>query len=97
MSTKSMASPARLRSFDLKKELAQVTAETPAGSRKKFAYDARQGISSVKEVLPAGMTFPYDFGFGPQTLAANGDPIDSLLLMAEPAHPSERAGAADRG
>jgi inorganic pyrophosphatase len=31
------------------------------------------------------MTFPYDFGFLPQTRAADGDPIDVLLLMDEPA------------
>jgi inorganic pyrophosphatase len=31
------------------------------------------------------MTFPYDFGFLPQTLAPDGDPIDVLLLMDEPA------------
>jgi inorganic pyrophosphatase len=33
------------------------------------------------------MTFPYDFGFLPQTLAADGDAIDVLLLMDEPAFP----------
>ncbi|WP_414633345.1 inorganic diphosphatase [Acidisarcina polymorpha] len=35
----------------------------------------------------AGMCFPYDFGFLPQTLAPDGDPIDVLLLMDEPAFP----------
>lgn len=33
------------------------------------------------------MCFPYDFGFLPQTLAPDGDPIDVLLLMDEPAFP----------
>jgi inorganic pyrophosphatase len=33
------------------------------------------------------MTFPYDFGFLPQTLAPDGDPLDVLLLMDEPAYP----------
>ena len=41
----------------------------------------------MKAVLPAGMTFPYDFGFLPRTLAGDGDPIDVLLLMDEPAFP----------
>jgi inorganic pyrophosphatase len=31
--------------------------------------------------------FPYDFGFLPQTMAPDGDPIDVLLLMDEPAYP----------
>ena len=65
----------------------QVIIETPKGSRNKFAFDAEQNIFTVKKVLPAGMTFPYDFGFLPRTLAPDGDPIDVLLLMDEPAFP----------
>ncbi|MGA9984714.1 MAG: inorganic diphosphatase [Acidobacteriaceae bacterium] len=61
--------------------------ETPAGSRNKFAFDPDQGIFILKRVLPAGMTFPYDFGFLPRTIAPDGDPIDVLLLMDEPAFP----------
>jgi len=38
-------------------------------------------------VLPAGMAFPYDFGFIPSTLAEDGDPTDVLVLMDEPAFP----------
>jgi inorganic pyrophosphatase len=41
----------------------------------------------LKKVLPAGMTFPYDFGFVPSTLADDGDPVDVLVLMDEPAFP----------
>jgi inorganic pyrophosphatase len=33
------------------------------------------------------MVFPYDFGFLPKTLAPDGDPLDVLLLMDEPAFP----------
>jgi inorganic pyrophosphatase len=33
------------------------------------------------------MTFPYDFGFIPSTLAEDGDPVDVLVLMDEPAFP----------
>lgn len=65
----------------------QVIIETPAQSRNKFAFDAEQGIFSLKKVLPAGMVFPYDFGFLPQTKAPDGDPIDVLLLMDQPAFP----------
>jgi inorganic pyrophosphatase len=42
----------------------------------------------LKTVLPAGMAFPYDFGFVPSTEADDGDPIDVLVLMDEPAFPS---------
>lgn len=67
--------------------MVQVVVETPAGSRNKFAFDPEQSIFALKKVLPAGMSFPYDFGFLPQTLAPDGDPIDVLLLMDEPAFP----------
>ena len=84
---KSPSDPTRLRPIDKKDNLLQVIIETPAGSRNKFAWDPDQGIFSVKKVLPAGMVFPWDFGFLPRTLAADGDPIDVLLLMDEPAFP----------
>jgi inorganic pyrophosphatase len=67
--------------------LVQVIIETPAHSRNKFSFDPDQSIFALKKVLPAGMVFPYDFGFLPQTKAPDGDPIDVLLLMDEPAFP----------
>jgi inorganic pyrophosphatase len=33
------------------------------------------------------MAFPYDFGFVPSTLAGDGDPLDALVLLDEPAFP----------
>ena len=68
-------------------DLIQVIIETPAQSRNKFAFDPKQSIFALKKVLPAGMVFPYDFGFLPQTIAPDGDPIDVLLLMDKPAFP----------
>jgi inorganic pyrophosphatase len=84
---KSLADPTKLKPIDKKENLLQVIIETPAGSRNKFAFDPDQEIFTVKSVLPAGMTFPYDFGFLPRTLGGDGDPIDVLLLMDEPAYP----------
>ncbi|MDQ2833363.1 MAG: inorganic diphosphatase [Acidobacteriota bacterium] len=84
---KSLADPTKLKPLDKKDGLLQVIVETPAGSRNKFAYDPDQRVFALKKVLPAGMAFPYDFGFLPQTKAADGDPIDVLLLMDEPAFP----------
>jgi inorganic pyrophosphatase len=65
----------------------QVTIETPKGSRNKYAFDPEQKIFQLMKVLPAGMAFPYDFGFIPSTLAEDGDPTDVLVLMDEPAFP----------
>jgi inorganic pyrophosphatase len=67
------------------KATVQVVVETPKGSRNKYAFDAERRVFTLKKVLPAGMAFPYDFGFIPSTKAEDGDPMDVLVLMDEPA------------
>lgn len=84
---KALANPTRLRPTLKEDNLVQVIVETPAGCRNKFAFDPEQAIFALKAVLPAGMTFPYDFGFLPQTVGGDGDPLDVLLLMDQPAYP----------
>ncbi|HEY0406974.1 MAG TPA: inorganic diphosphatase [Pyrinomonadaceae bacterium] len=59
--------------------------ETPKGSRNKFNYDEDLGLFKLGGMLPAGAVFPFDFGFVPSTLGGDGDPLDVLLLMDEPA------------
>jgi inorganic pyrophosphatase len=91
--TRSLADPSRLQSLDPKDKdkndnaLIQVVIETPKGSRNKYDFDSEEKVFRLKKVLPAGMTFPYDFGFIPRTLAEDGDPVDVLVLMDEPAFP----------
>jgi inorganic pyrophosphatase len=81
-----MSNPLRLPSADGKERgLIRVVIETPKGSRNKYAFNAKEKVFELKKVLPAGMTFPYDFGFVPSTLADDGDPVDVLVLMDEPA------------
>ncbi len=65
----------------------QVVIETPKNSRNKYAFDHDRHVLVLKKVLPAGMVFPYDVGFIPSTLTDDGDPIDVLLLMDDPAFP----------
>ena len=65
----------------------RVVVETPKGSRNKYAFDVKDKFFALKKVLPAGMAFPYDFGFVPSTRAEDGDPVDVLVLMDEPAFP----------
>src|SRR5256885_10436049 len=78
----------RLNPLDSKdKQILRVVIETPKGSRNKFAFDPDQHVFELKKVLPTGMAFPYDFGFIPSTVAEDGDPIDVLVLMDEPAFP----------
>jgi len=64
--------------FNKKKDSLQVVIETPKGSRNKYAFDEKQNVFALKKVLPAGMAFPYDFGFVPSTVAEDGDPVDVL-------------------
>lgn len=54
--------------------------ETPKGSRNKYIYDEEYDIIKLKKALPAGMVFPFDFGFIPSTIAEDGDPMDILVL-----------------
>jgi inorganic pyrophosphatase len=65
-------------------DVVHVVVETARGSRNKFSYDEEQNVFRLKKVLPEGMSFPYDFGFVPSTLAEDGDPLDVLVLMDEP-------------
>ena len=69
------------------KDRMQVIVETPRGSRNKYAFDPEQRVFELKKVLPEGMVFPHDFGFVPSTRAEDGDPIDALILMDQPAFP----------
>ncbi|SRR2546421_8702218 len=61
--------------------------ETPKGSRNKYAFDPATGLFKLSKAFPAGMFFPIDFGFIPGTLAEDGDPLDVLVFMEEPAYP----------
>jgi len=75
----------KLSSFNNDSEEINVIIETPKGSRNKYNYDHDSGIFKLGGVLAAGHSFPFDFGFIPQTLADDGDPLDVLVLMDEPA------------
>jgi inorganic pyrophosphatase len=61
--------------------------ETPKGSRNRYEFDERKEFFKLSEILSLGGSFPFDFGFIPQTLGENGDPLDVLLLMDEAAFP----------
>jgi inorganic pyrophosphatase len=66
--------------------------ESPQGSRNKLKFDHESGAFRVTESLPAGMSFPFDFGFIPGTRGGDGDPMDVLILMDAPAYPGTVVG-----
>lgn len=61
--------------------------ESPQGSRNKLKYLPDLRTFKVSASLPAGLAFPFDFGFIPGTRAEDGDPLDVLILMDAPAYP----------
>jgi inorganic pyrophosphatase len=82
-----MESLRKLSAIDPQSGNANVIIETPKGCRNKYAFDFETGACRLKKVLPRGAVFPYDFGSIPRTIAPDGDPLDVLLLMDEPAFP----------
>jgi inorganic pyrophosphatase len=60
--------------------------ETPKGRRNKFDYDPQIQAFTLGGLLGEGLSFPFDFGFVPSTVAEDGDPVDVMILMDEPAH-----------
>lgn len=75
----------KLPPFDPETGEVNVVIDTPKGSRNKFAWDKDRELFELSGVLPAGAVFPYDFGFIPNTLGGDGDALDVLVLMDEPA------------
>ncbi|PWK79590.1 inorganic pyrophosphatase [Mucilaginibacter oryzae] len=57
-----------------------VIVETPKGCGHKYNYDAANDQFRLKKLLPAGMVFPFDFGFIPNTIGGDGDPLDVLVI-----------------
>ena len=54
--------------------------ETPKGSAQKYNYDPKNKWFKLKKIMPAGMVFPFDFGFIPRTKGEDGDPLDIILI-----------------
>jgi len=88
MVNQNMKTPfADLDAFDAESGELNIVIETPKGSRNKYTYDEKRGIFKLGGVLPLGAVFPFDFGYVPATTGGDGDPLDVLVLMDEPAFP----------
>ena len=75
----------RLAALDKESGYLNAIIDTPKGSRNKFKYDEQLGLFKLSGMLPAGNVFPFDFGYIPSTRGEDGDALDILLLMDEPA------------
>jgi inorganic pyrophosphatase len=63
----------------------RVVIDTPKGSRNKYKWDEALGLFRLTKVLPPGFAFPWNYGFLPQTRSEDGDPLDAIVFMEEPA------------
>ncbi|MGI5240773.1 inorganic diphosphatase [Dactylosporangium sp. CA-139066] len=61
--------------------------ETPAGSQNKYEMDLRYGRIRLDRTLFTATAYPADYGYVPNTLAEDGDPIDAMVLLDEPTFP----------
>src|SRR3989344_7693581 len=64
-----------------------VIVEIPKGSQNKYEYDEQNNIFMLDRVLRSSVYFPGDYGFIPQTLGEDGDPLDALILVSFPTYP----------
>jgi len=61
-------------------ESVTVIIESPKGSGHKYDFVPEMNCFKLKKVLPAGMVFPFDFGFIPGTKGEDGDPLDIIVI-----------------
>lgn len=54
--------------------------ETPKGSAQKYDWDKDLRLFKLNKILPAGLVFPFDFGFIPGTKGGDGDPLDIIII-----------------
>jgi inorganic pyrophosphatase len=67
--------------------LINVLIEIAGGSKNKYEFDKDMNAMALDRVLFSSVKYPYDYGFVPNTLADDGDPLDGMVLMDEPTFP----------
>jgi inorganic pyrophosphatase len=61
--------------------------EIPMGSSVKYELDKETGLLRLDRILYSAVYYPANYGFIPQTLAEDDDPLDVLVLCQEPVAP----------
>ena len=64
-----------------------VLIEIPGGSKNKYEFDKNLNALILDRVLFSSVHYPYDYGFVPNTLADDGDPLDGMVMMEQPTFP----------
>lgn len=61
--------------------------ESPKGQGHKYDFEPETKFFKLMKVLPAGLVFPFDFGFIPKTKGEDGDPLDVVVISEIPTFP----------
>lgn len=73
--------------FDETLGIINAVVETPAGSQNKYDYDHVSGLFMLDRPIHTSLRYPCDYGFIPNTLAKDGDPVDVVLMINQPTYP----------
>ena len=65
----------------------EVIVEIPQGSRNKYEMDHETGRIHLDRMLFTSTRYPLDYGFIPDTLAEDSDPLDAMIMLDEPTFP----------
>jgi inorganic pyrophosphatase len=68
-------------------DIAIVRVEIPKGSRNKYEYDPELGAIKLDRFLFSSMVYPTDYGYFPETMAEDDDPLDAMVCVSEPTFP----------
>ncbi len=71
----------------MERDYVEAFIEIPKGSSNKYEYDEERKVFVLDRPLFSPMFYPADYGFIPNTLADDGDPLDIMVLMANPTFP----------
>lgn len=69
------------------KEKMDVVIEIPKGSKNKYEVDKKTGLIALDRVMHTSQDYPFDYGFIPQSLWHDGDPLDVVVLSTYPFAP----------
>jgi inorganic pyrophosphatase len=61
-----------------------IIVEIPKGSQNKYEYDVKNKIFKLSRILLSSVYYPGNYGFIPQTIAKDNDPLDVLVLISNP-------------
>src|SRR5437762_11460764 len=61
--------------------------EIPKGSRNKYEWSEELNAIILDRFLFSSVVYPLDYGMIPETLAADGDPLDAMVAVSEPTFP----------